>query len=195
MIDKIILASESPRRKEIISNVGCNFHVIPSNVNENVIRYDRGKPDEYAMNLAELKAEGISVFYPESIVLAADTIVLSDNAIYGKPNDRKQAEEMLRSLSGKCHQVITGVCIIKKDEHINLKDYMCTDVWFDCLSDEKIKKYLDTNEYLDKAGAYGIQGKGALLVKKIEGCFYNVMGLPIHLVESMLNRMGRSFFS
>ncbi|HBN83825.1 MAG TPA: hypothetical protein DDZ89_08265 [Clostridiales bacterium] len=194
MTDKIILASESPRRKELLESVGCDFCVIPPDVKEEEIPYHGSNPEEYAMKLAELKAESVSSENPKTLVLAADTIVVADEEIYGKPKDREQAGEMLRNLSGKRHRVITGVCIIKRDQQVKLLDYRCTDVWFDCLTEEKLQSYLDTGEYADKAGAYGIQEKGALLVEKIEGCFFNVMGLPLNLVESMLNKTGRSLF-
>lgn len=194
MTDKIILASESPRRKEILESVGCDFCVIPPDVNEDELPYNGSNPEEYAKKLAELKAESVALKHPEFIVLAADTIVVAEQFIYGKPKSREHAGQMLSKLSGKQHQVITGVCIMKGDQQIKLLDHRCTDVWFDYLTEQKIQSYLDTGEYLDKAGAYGIQEKGALLVKRIDGCFFNVMGLPVNLVECMLNKTGRSLF-
>ena len=194
MKEKIILASESPRRKELLKNVGCEFEVIPSGFNEDSVIYDGNNPCLYAMSLAELKAEEVSRLYDDCIVIAADTIVILEGKIYGKPINRSQAENMLKYLSGKCHKVITGICIIKRIDKLKIQDFKCTDVWFDDLSDEKIEKYLDTGEYKDKAGSYGIQGKGSLLVKKIDGCFYNVMGLPMNTLEIMLNKIGISLF-
>mgnify|MGYP001033804373 CR=1 FL=1 len=193
MKEHLVLASESPRRKELLESVGCRFDVIPSDTDESKVRWDRENPANYAMELALLKAEHVAGLHPDRFVIAADTIVVLDRMIYGKPKNRGHAREMLKSLSGKCHKVITGVCIMKKDENIQLVDHRCTDVWFDRLSDKKIESYLDTEEYKDKAGAYGIQDKGALLVKRIEGCFFNVMGLPVNLLEEMFNKLGRSF--
>lgn len=194
MTDKIILASESPRRKELLESVGCDFCVIPPDVNEDEIPYDGEKPEGYAGQLAKLKAESVAKKYPDRFVVAADTIVAVDGVIYGKPKSREHAEEMLRKLSGTCHQVITAVCIVKLNENVKLSDFRCTRVWFDILSEEKIQGYLDTGEYKDKAGAYGIQEKGALLVNRIDGDYFNVMGLPVNLLENMLNKTGRSLF-
>ncbi|MEG2295276.1 MAG: Maf family protein [Oscillospiraceae bacterium] len=172
---KLILASTSPRRKELLEIITSNFLVVPSNVDE-TINTDCS-PTQIVMSLALEKAKQVALEYPHDCIIGADTIVVLDNNIICKPKDEQDAKEILRSLSGNTHQVFTGVAIYSMD----CQDvfYEETQVTFRELSDLEIDYYIQTKEPMDKAGAYGIQGKGALFVSKITGDYYNVMGLPI----------------
>lgn len=186
---KIILASKSPRRIEMLKKYKIDMEVIPSNIKEVINSND--KPETIVMALAFQKAEDISHKCNEkSLVIAADTIVYL-NEILGKPSDRDDGYKMLKLLSNRIHYVYTGICIIDNKENKKIIDYEKTIVEFKKLSDDTINSYLDTNEYLDKAGAYGIQGYGELLVKSIAGCYNNVKGLPI----SRLNELLIKYFS
>lgn len=178
-----ILASQSPRRRELLSVISDDFTVIPSNVEEIV-------PDEIEIfdgpeYLAKIKALDIAKDYPNDIVIGADTSVFLGEFVLGKPTDRKDAFSMLKALSGNTHRVITGCAIVKGDKCVSFS--VKSEVEFYQLSDEEINAYLDTNEPYDKAGAYGIQAKGALLVKEIRGDYFNIVGLPIGELNRRLN--------
>lgn len=190
MSKKIILASGSPRRRELMDREGFEFTVITSKAEEN---YDPSlPPQEIAQSLAKLKAQAVASALPaqdleDSIVIGADTIVALDGIIYGKPADASDACRMLRDLSGKTHQVITGVCIIcNKDAQAFAQS---TNVNFKELSDSEIQEYVASGEPLDKAGAYGIQGLGGKLVDSIDGDFDNVVGLPIKTLAPKLRAL------
>ena len=171
----IILASKSPRRKELLSIITAEFEVIPAVGEE---RADRSlPPSEYVRELAYHKAAEIAALHPEDTVIGADTVVSVDGEILGKPKDCEDAGRMLSLLSGKEHSVFTGACIICKDRNAAFSEE--TKVRFFELSAKEIEDYIATGEPFDKAGAYGIQGIGALLVSGITGDYYNVMGLPV----------------
>ena len=169
-----ILASASPRRREILNMIGLKFRVVVSNVREQ--DYDL-PPDELVCALARDKAEAVFADNPDSVVLAADTVVWIDNKILGKPQNRDDAVSMLKLLSGRRHEVYTGYCVLSRD--YTACDYVRTSVYFKELSRDIINFYIDTGEPFDKAGGYGIQGKGALLVERIDGDYLNVVGLPV----------------
>ncbi|ACJ74939.1 maf septum formation protein Maf [Thermosipho africanus TCF52B] len=175
---KIILASKSPRRIELLKLLKIDFEVIPSNIDENISEKD---PKLLAEKLSYLKAMSIK---KDGVVLAADTVVTLDKEIFGKPRDYKDAFRMLKSLSGKWHTVITGVTIKFKDEVITFSEK--TNVKFKNLSKELIEFYINTAKPFDKAGGYGIQELGSVLVEKIEGDYFNVVGLPISKVWDIL---------
>lgn len=181
---KIILASCSPRRKEILERFNIEFEVRPSNVDEDFAEGEN--PQDVVKMLALRKCRDVSKLSTnENIVIAADTIVYSDK-ILGKPVDRNDARSMIKSLSGKAHKVITGIAIIDVETGVESVDCEVTDVRFRELTDDKIERYLNTEEYIDKAGAYGIQGYGEVLVESINGSFSNVVGLPISKLDEML---------
>ena len=188
---KLILASGSPRRKELLEREGFAFEVLTSSADE---RYEPGMPpSQVAPLLASIKARAVAQTLPPeelagSVLVGADTIVALDGTIYGKPADAEDARRMLRELSGRTHQVITGVCIIAGGQEHCLAEL--TDVSFHSLNEDEIAAYVASGEPLDKAGAYGIQGKGAVLVEKIEGCYNNVVGLPLTMLDSMLKEIG-----
>lgn len=172
---KIILASASPRRKELMELAGYDFEVICADIVEVVP--EEAMPQEVVMSLALQKAQAVAAEHKEAVVIGSDTVVALDGKILGKPHSEQEACEMLRSLSGRTHKVFTGVAIVCGGKVKNFFDE--TDVEFYSLSDDEIKKYVATGEPTDKAGAYGIQGKGSVLVKRINGDFFSVMGLPI----------------
>ncbi len=174
-MSKIILASASPRRKELMELAGYDFEVICADIVEVVP--EEAMPQEVVMSLALQKAQAVAAEHKEAVVIGSDTVVALDGKILGKPHSEQEACEMLRSLSGRTHKVFTGVAIFCGGKVKNFFDE--TDVEFYSLGDDEIKKYVATGEPTDKAGAYGIQGKGSVLVKRINGDFFSVMGLPI----------------
>lgn len=181
----IILASGSPRRKELLSLITENFKILPADIDENICEeVELLKQPQY---LAEKKARFVfENGHQNDIVIGSDTGVFIDGKMLGKPTDSENAKQMLRQLSGRKHIVITGCSIISKDRCISFSEETIVD--FYKLSDEEIDEYISTNEPLDKAGAYGIQGKGATLVKRIEGDYYNVVGLPVALLKRKLEQ-------
>lgn len=180
---KIILASNSPRRKELLEQVGIEFEVMSSDVDEIT---DKTAPADVVMDLSRIKAEAVARNNKGVVVLAADTVVAYNGQILGKPKGEADAFKMLKLLSGKAHQVFTGVTIVDEAGESN-SFFESTDVLMYENSDELIKKYIATGEPMDKAGAYGIQGKGAVLVKEIKGDYNNVVGLPLSRVCKELN--------
>lgn len=172
----MILASSSERRQEILKSIGFNFEVIPANIDETS---DKSDIIERVEDIAFQKAKHIAQNYPDKYVLAADTIVEKDNRILGKPKDEREAKLYLEKLSGGTHRVITAYSFINIAKNIYLKNYDISIVKFYDLDDKKIEWYLETGEPFDKAGAYGIQGKGRIFVEKIEGDFFSIMGFPI----------------
>lgn len=186
MSGDLILASGSPRRSELLKLAGYDFSVIPADCEE---RFDSSlSPKNAVMALAEQKALHISVKYPDKTVIGADTTVFCENRPLGKPKNVKDAAEMLKMLSGRVHKVITAVAIAKEEKTEKLFAEE-TEVEFYPLSDFEIDEYIKTGEPMDKAGAYGIQGKGALLIKGIKGDYYNVMGLPVARLSRELNAL------
>ena len=174
-MQSVILASQSPRRQELIRNITDDFEVIVSPVEE--ILPEGIAPEEAPAYLAALKARAVAAERPDRLVVGADTVVILDGTILGKPRDRDDAARMLHLLSGRNHTVITGCCLILGGREMTF--YERTDVEFYPLSDREIEEYIACGEPFDKAGAYGIQGKGMLFVKGIAGDYFNVMGLPV----------------
>jgi septum formation protein len=172
---KIVLASASPRRVELLRQVGLLFEVYPAQVDETPPSF-RDETD-YAGQNARSKAEWVWERYPADLVISADTIVVKDRKIFEKPRDRQDAAEMLKIFSGQTHQVISGLCLRTFRQAII--DHEVTNVTFYPLSEREIAAYLVTGEPFDKAGAYGIQGFASVFVKKVEGCYFNVMGFPL----------------
>jgi len=173
----LILASKSPRRRYLLKKAGLEFTVIPSKVDENAAVLS--VPEAYVRSLAEAKAVDISDRYPDGWIIGADTIVFIDNTILGKPASRDEARAMLERLSAKTHQVHTGYCICRKATGHFISDCVTTDVSFKKLSAKEIDWYINSGEPFDKAGAYAIQGLGTFLVKRINGSYTNVVGLPV----------------
>jgi len=184
----IILASRSPRRRELLAQVGLAFAVAPADVDETVRPGE--SPDAYAERLALEKARAAAKGREKGTVIAADTIVVADGAIFGKPADENEARRMLHVLSGRRHEVLTALAVLDVSTERTSVRTSVTQVWFRDLSEREIDAYIATGEPLDKAGAYGIQERGALLVERIEGCYSNVVGLPLSLLGEMLREFG-----
>lgn len=185
---KIILASGSPRRKEILEKIGLEFEVVQSNYVEDMTL--PLPPRELAKRLALSKGEDVARRFPEALVIAADTVVLLDGKLLGKPHTVSAAEKMLTRLSGKTHEVITGLALICASEKYLVQESVSTSVVFKTLTAEVIKKYVGTGEPLDKAGAYAVQGLGGELIEKVEGDYWNVVGLPANLLAKHLRLLG-----
>jgi len=175
---KLILASKSPRRIEMLENLGLCPEIMPADVDENIEEF-KNLPDVAVITLAKRKAQAVSekVSDKNCIIIAADTLVYKGNSLLGKPKDENDAFSMLKSLSGDYHSVYTGFAVCCGDKLV--AKAVETKVFFKKLSDEEIYSYISSKEPMDKAGAYGIQGKGALFVSKIEGDYFNVVGLPL----------------
>ena len=183
---KIILGSSSPRRKELFLNLGIPFEVKVSEKEEST--EFSINPETTVMSFAHQKATEIKekLETREVILITADTIVALENNLLGKPKSKEEAFDMLKSLSGREHRVLTGFCVWNLDTDEKLVEYVETKVEFKILSDEMINNYIETKEPMDKAGAYGIQGYGSLLIKEIKGDYFNVVGLPISRLYEIL---------
>jgi septum formation protein len=191
----LILASASPRRQELLRSAGISFEIIPSDVDE---EWGEGEtPEDYVVRLARLKAVKVGEEHKTRWVLAADTVVVIDGRILGKPRDRREAEGMLKMLSDREHRVITGYCLLQTCSEKNRQGRVVSRVRFKKLSPDEVRWYLDTGEPFDKAGAYAIQGKAAFMVKEVQGSYTNVVGLPLCEIVEALREMGvgRMFFS
>ena len=173
----LVLASSSPRRREILKNAGIEFTVRVAPVDES--HFAGEDPVDYVRRVSRLKAEAAPADVAE-IVLAADTTVVADGAILGKPADDADACRMLQRLSGRRHEVLTGICFKRAGEIV--VDHAATSVWFATMSAEEIAAYIATGEPADKAGAYAIQGVASRYIERIDGCYFNVVGLPVSLV-------------
>ncbi len=184
-MNKIILASASPRRKELLETAGAEFEIIVADVDETIP--DGTKPEEAAVMTAEKKALAVAENHKDRIVIGADTIVVSEEKILGKPADKADACRMLSMLSGVEHKVITGVCLVCGDKKITFAQV--SKVKFYDLTDDEINTYVETGEPMDKAGAYGIQGNGCVLVEKIEGDYFNIVGLPVARVMKEIGKL------
>ena len=180
----IILASASPRRREILENTNVKFDVISSSIEELVLEGE--SPCQMVMRLAFEKGIDIASKRKSDLVISADTIVVLDNTVLGKPKDEEEAKLMITNLSGRTHQVITGISLINLENDKKVIDYVISNVKFKNLSEDDINDYIRTKESLDKAGAYGIQGYGALLVEEIKGDYFNIVGLPISKLSDLL---------
>ncbi len=183
---KLYLASKSPRRRELLKFITRDFEIIDSPVDEDI---DEADPADMTMALALRKARGAE-FSGEGVVIGADTIVYHEGLELGKPRDEEDARRMLRLLSGKTHQVYTGVALYEPSAGKKLLGFEESAVEFAPMTEEDIGDYLALGEYRDKAGAYGAQGYGARYIKGIKGCFFNVMGLPVHRLWLMLKEFG-----
>jgi len=186
---KFILASRSPRRRDLLIRLQIPFNVILPNVDESMIAPD-GNPETYCTTLAELKANEISQKYPNELVIGADTIVVLDDQIFGKPDDKAQAQNMLQTLSGKTHKVYSGVCLKWTEKNIHHLFSEITTVTFQNLDDKDISHYIESCPPYDKAGSYGIQDWSAIFVKEIRGCYDNVVGFPISRFYQELKKLG-----
>lgn len=187
-MNDIILASSSKRREEILRKYNFEFRIVKGDIVETIDKKDSA--EELVMSLAFRKAYSAARDNPKAIVMGADTVVVYKDEILSKPNNREDAFRMLSLLSGKTHEVITGISILNVESNQKIIDFERTKVKFRNLDKKVIDTYIDTKEPFDKAGSYGIQDIGALLVERIEGCYLNVVGLPLVKLDKLLN----SFF-
>lgn len=184
---QVILGSSSPRRKEIMSYFSLPFEQASPQYDEDALPFS-GHPESYVSQLSQGKAESLVQRYPRAILITADTIVYQEGKIFGKPKDEEDAMRSFSLLTGRWHTVYTGVTVRLGDDAYTQVE--ATRVLFNPLTPQQIRHYLSRVEWADKAGGYAIQLAGGLIVRKIEGCYYNVMGLPINTVEELLKRVG-----
>lgn len=187
----IILASQSPRRAEILTSLGLQFTVHPSDFDEESFSPADYSPELLVKTLALEKAKAVATQYPECAVVGADTIVvLQDGQILGKPRDVDAAKQMLGLLSGNTHQVYTGIAVVFPDQNQIQCEALRSQVTMRTLTLEEIEAYVQTGEPMDKAGAYAIQGLGSIFIQRVEGCFFNVMGFSPYLFHQLLVQAG-----
>jgi septum formation protein len=180
-----VLASSSPRRQELLKLLLTDFEVVPSHLDESIHTAER--PDRMVARLAREKALAVQEWRPSACIIGADTVVVCEEEIFGKPASQEEARSMLQKLSGKTHQVLTGVCLLH--ELTLFVECATTDVTFCLLTEQEIENYLRSGEPFDKAGAYAIQGLGARFVEKISGCHFNVVGLPVSRLYQMMKHL------
>jgi septum formation protein len=184
----LILASASPRREELLRLLGLDFQIIPSRADETFFINER--PAEHVLRLAENKAHAVAQAHPHAWVLGADTIVVIDGEVLGKPADSSAAARMLEKLSGRTHEVFTGFALLRLSGHIAVKEEVRAAVTFRSISEDEKLWYIKSQEPYDKAGAYAVQGLGAFFIKEIQGSYTNVMGLPLCEVVDALKKVG-----
>ena len=185
----LVLASSSPRRRQLLDMLGIPHIADPVEIDEQILAGE--DPEHYPCRLARDKARAGSEKHAGSWVLGADTVVVLDGEILGKPRSTEEAESMLLELAGNCHRVVTGVALAKDDDLYEARDV--TSVWFRPITAELARAYVRTGEPMDKAGSYAIQGLGAVFVDRIEGDYFGVMGLPVRLVVDLMRAAGMSY--
>ncbi|MEO0115173.1 MAG: Maf family protein [candidate division WOR-3 bacterium] len=188
---RIYLASRSPRRRKILRNLGIKFSILKPNLRESIL-VSNVSPEKYAQALAQMKVESVKHQVDKGIVIGMDTIVVFGKKILGKPKNRQEAQKMISLLSGQTHKVITGIYLERLPDKIAVKDFEVTKVKFRHLTDSEIARYIKTPEPYDKAGGYGIQGQAGLFVESIQGCYSNVIGLPVAKFLKLLKQLEKS---
>ncbi|MDZ7672020.1 MAG: Maf family protein [Halanaerobiales bacterium] len=185
MIDKkIILASSSDRRKELLNRLKIQYTSMPSKIDES--KFEHEIPEKMVQDLSLAKGSKVAEIVEEALIISADTIVVCEDKILGKPEDEDDAFEMLQLLQNNKHSVYTGLALISADDNMHYLDYDITEVFMRKIDKEEIERYIKTGEPMDKAGSYAIQGKGGIFVEKIIGSYFTVMGLPIHKLSVAL---------
>jgi septum formation protein len=192
----LILASGSPRRRELFESLGLDFSVRVSDVDEGAFNLDHLSPGELVNFLARTKAQEVFKHHRDAYVVGADTVVVVDGVVFGKPVDEADACRMLMILQGRSHEVWSGLCIFNPAHSQEALPFLTecrrTEVWMRPLSPEAVKAYVATGEPMDKAGAYAIQGYGAALIERVDGCYFNVVGLSVNLLVQMIEQLGES---
>lgn len=191
----VILASGSPRRRELLHSLGVPFSVILPNVDEEAFHLDHLDPAEVVRFLSRVKAQEVFKYHTEAFVIGADTIVVVDGVVFGKPKDEADARRMLGVLQGRAHEVYTGITVfnpvLSPDSPPLVSDFLCTRVFMRDMTEAEIHTYVATGEPMDKAGAYAIQGYGGTLIERVEGCYFNVVGLSLYLLDQLFARLDR----
>ena len=188
---RFILASKSPRRAMLLSSIGMKFDIIDAEADESSVLKEGIEPGIYTQELALLKAAAAAKKLgpkKNAIIISADTVVVLDGKILGKPTDEDDAFQTLSSLSGRTHEVYTGYCVMRPEDGFAVCKSVRTEVMFKALDEDKIRRYIATGEPMDKAGSYGIQGQGAALVEKIDGDYFNVVGLPVSALADTMEK-------
>jgi septum formation protein len=195
----LILASGSPRRRELLGSLDLEFEIISPDVDEEAFQLDHLNPDEIVKFLSRTKAQEVFKKNPQAIVVGADTIVVCDGKVFGKPKDKADAFRMLNALQGNQHAVYSGITVFHPNESPQalpfVSDALCTQVFMRALGEDAIHAYIATGEPMDKAGAYAIQGHGSTLIERIEGSYFNVVGMSLYLFNQQLNALGESLFA
>jgi septum formation protein len=183
----IILASQSPRRKQLLAQMGFEFETVCPRLEDEQSFIDPSQLEHSLCRLAEAKAASVSQDYPRHLVLGTDTVVVRDDAVLGKPQSRSEAEAMLRSLGAREHRVVSGVALLCQEANFCCSTTVSTVVAFGEINERALQWYLDSGDYRDKAGSYGIQGSAMIFIQHIKGCFYNVVGLPVEATLSLFD--------
>jgi septum formation protein len=184
---QLVLASRSPRRAEILKAIGWRFEVVAADIDESRFEFETAVP--YVRRLAQTKAETVAKNLTSGLVLGADTVVVVDDNILGQPGDAENARRMLKLLSGRWHEVLTAVALLRAGENRSVIGHQQTRVRFAKMSDDEIDWYVETGEPMDKAGAYAVQGRAAFFIEEIQGDYFNIVGLPVRLVYQLARKI------
>jgi septum formation protein len=184
----ILLASTSPRRRELLELLSLQFRIVPPTCEETLSPHL--SPSKQTRQLAQDKAQSVAIQHPQDLVIGSDTVIEIDGKLLGKPENMQEAETMLRLLRGRCHQVHTGVAIIRQATHMSMDFVETAQVWIESFDETTLQSYLSTKESLGKAGAYSIQGEGAQLIERIEGDYPTIVGLPLWRMAKVLEEQG-----
>lgn len=190
----IVLASSSPRRRELLASLGVPFQVVSPPVDESAFEVSHLSPPDLVCFLSRLKAQEVFKHRPEALVIGADTIVVLEGQVFGKPTDERHAFEMLNALQGRVHQVYSGITVFhpqdREDFPPMVSQALCTQVYMRALREAEIEAYIQTGESMDKAGAYAIQGHGGTLIERVDGCYFNVVGMSLYLLDRLFHQLG-----
>lgn len=191
---RLVLASSSPRRRELLGSLGLNFEIIKPDVDEEAFNLEHLLPADVVKFLSRTKAQEVFKYHTDALVIGADTIVVLDGKVFGKPKDAEDAFRMLSALQGSVHEVYSGITVFNPNESDEFppfaSDSLCTKVSMRPLTPDEIRAYIATGEPMDKAGAYAIQGYGSTLIEKIDGCYFNVVGMSLYLLERLFEQLG-----
>jgi septum formation protein len=192
---RLVLASSSPRRRELLGSLGLDFEIIKPDVDEEAFHLDHLIPADVVKFLSRTKAQEVFKYNTDALVIGSDTIVVLDGKVFGKPKDAEDAFRMLSALQGNMHEVYSGITVFNPDESPAFppfaSDALCTQVYMRPLTPEEIRTYIATGEPMDKAGSYAIQGFGSTLIEKIDGCYFNVVGMSLYLLERLFEQLGQ----
>ena len=191
---RLVLASSSPRRRELLGSLGLQFEIIKPDVDEDAFNLDHLLPPDVVKFLSRTKAQEVFKYHTDALVIGADTIVVLNGQVFGKPKNEEDAFRMLNALQGNVHEVYSGITVFNPNETEEFppfaSDALCTKVTMRPLTPDEIRTYIATGEPMDKAGSYAIQGYGSTLIEKIDGCYFNVVGMSLYLLERQFEQLG-----